>query len=446
MSTPPPVGDNNNNLAGDNNLVSSRMEETIGYGRTSSFLADADADADADAKGEFSAEMKQHFSDTQQLPLAGFADPSVKLSQYRALVRLILDGDAMACLRLDGDRDACKYALQAGLIEPVLMLSQRQETLQRVAAAKVLAQFADRSYEGGEERIEAMKQAGAVDALSALLGDASASVYAGVALANLASESGSKTSPSTTTTTSEMAPAVHFPPGGERDAHLRKRPLPTSEVQVVVAHLPENFLKPQVHRRHHNSHKGTVSYLIKKMRRHKATASGVLDAATLEVRSRYSDCTRVVRALGWCIMLAAYFAYLTAQLDIRETNYGNLATERFLFAKLPRATSRLQDAITWLHDAFVEPSWRDPTCGDGVCEPPYEVPGHGPNGCTADCGVDRQAVGALVRVSSDFRHPRVASDTLRQPASQGNLYREMASGSLSGHHSLIYGVQQIPRL
>ena len=148
MSTPPPVGDNNNNLAGDNNLVSSRMEETIGYGRvrpalptieedhhntilnngaqTSSFLADADADADADAKGEFSAEMKQHFSDTQQLPLAGFADPSVKLSQYRALVRLILDGDAMACLRLDGDRDACKYALQAGLIEPVLMLSQRQ--------------------------------------------------------------------------------------------------------------------------------------------------------------------------------------------------------------------------------------------------------------------------------------------------------------------------------
>lgn len=51
--------------------------------------------------------------------------------------------------------------------------------------------------------------------------------------------------------------------------------------------------------------------------------------------------------------------------------------------------------------------WKDPVCGDGLCEAPFEFAAYGRFGCRADCGnlIDLQALGALdVDLYYDFGH------------------------------------------
>jgi hypothetical protein len=51
--------------------------------------------------------------------------------------------------------------------------------------------------------------------------------------------------------------------------------------------------------------------------------------------------------------------------------------------------------------------WRDPVCGDGLCETPFEFASYGRFGCRADCGnlIDLEALASVdIDLYWDFSH------------------------------------------
>lgn len=67
----------------------------------------------------------------------------------------------------------------------------------------------------------------------------------------------------------------------------------------------------------------------------------------------------------------------------------------------------VDDVYAWLR-GLLEAVWRDPMCGDGVCESPWEFAQYGRFGCRADCGrlQDIQNLSAVqLDLSWTFAHP-----------------------------------------
>eukprot|EP00961_Rhodomonas_salina_P135251 1819678-Rhodomonas_salina.1 len=62
-----------------------------------------------------------------------------------------------------------------------------------------------------------------------------------------------------------------------------------------------------------------------------------------------------------------------------DTVVGDLDTETF-------ALKSTDEFFTWFGDNIVDRIFRDPICGDGVCEQPHEFPSVGRFGCEIDCG------------------------------------------------------------
>jgi hypothetical protein len=46
------------------------------------------------------------------------------------------------------------------------------------------------------------------------------------------------------------------------------------------------------------------------------------------------------------------------------------------------------DVLEYIGQKIILPIWKDPVCGDGDCEWPWEFPAYGRFGCRADCGVE----------------------------------------------------------
>lgn len=51
----------------------------------------------------------------------------------------------------------------------------------------------------------------------------------------------------------------------------------------------------------------------------------------------------------------------------------------------PGPIASVDDVYAWLR-GLLQAVWRDPVCGDGVCEAPFEYAQYGRFGCRADCG------------------------------------------------------------
>lgn len=54
-----------------------------------------------------------------------------------------------------------------------------------------------------------------------------------------------------------------------------------------------------------------------------------------------------------------------------------------------------KDVQNWMAKQIVE-SWKDPVCGDDVCEAPFEFPAYMGQGCQTDCGLEKNVVDVLV--------------------------------------------------
>ncbi|KAK3261877.1 hypothetical protein CYMTET_29241 [Cymbomonas tetramitiformis] len=85
--------------------------------------------------------------------------------------------------------------------------------------------------------------------------------------------------------------------------------------------------------------------------------------------------------------------------------------------------------VDWLKTQILE-IWKDPVCGDGVCNEPYEFASFGRFGCTADCGRARDIVPVLVFIQVDFRDlrdrlPWGVADDLRERLSWNVCMRDL---------------------
>ena len=63
---------------------------------------------------------------------------------------------------------------------------------------------------------------------------------------------------------------------------------------------------------------------------------------------------------------------------------------------------------SWLNDQVLEPVWTETICGDGRCQPPYEIPAFGRFGCKSDCGMAPNLITLVLQVTSQFGHPVVS--------------------------------------
>ncbi|KAK3277010.1 hypothetical protein CYMTET_14957 [Cymbomonas tetramitiformis] len=125
----------------------------------------------------------------------------------------------------------------------------------------------------------------------------------------------------------------------------------------------------------------------------------------LEILQYVEDCLAEIidrkghyaNMFSFILFICFYFAILFYQ---RRAFLAYDVTFTLSETVLPKASSTeyadsftTQDQIyDWLA-ALVDQVWVDPSCGDGVCEPPYEYPSFGPRpdsfGCSADCGVNQ---------------------------------------------------------
>ena len=95
----------------------------------------------------------------------------------------------------------------------------------------------------------------------------------------------------------------------------------------------------------------------------------------------------------------------------------------------PAAVGSTADIYAWL-EGLVGRVWVDPTCGDGVCETPFEFASYGRFGCRADCGrlQDIQNLTAVqIDLYYDFTHPAGSIPaTVRKLAAAGRRVRPAA--------------------
>ncbi|XRA98615.1 DUF5011 domain-containing protein [Pycnococcus provasolii] len=196
---------------------------------------------------------------------------------------------------------------------------------------------------------------------------------------------------------------------------------PFSQVQVASAAAPKQ-----------GKEGGTgASFLALKAASRFRVGSGALfseieSAASGYFRGLVDRYAPFVRVCAWLLLLGTYLGLIQLQLT-PERMYQVKEAVQIAITKGVEPAALLEDRtpldghdgpLTWLMGSVVKPSWRDPVCGDGICEAPYEEPSYGNDrfGCRADCGVAKDAVSTLVRVTSDFRHPALAQDQLREVA------------------------------
>ncbi|KAK3276540.1 TRP-like ion channel Pkd2 [Cymbomonas tetramitiformis] len=82
----------------------------------------------------------------------------------------------------------------------------------------------------------------------------------------------------------------------------------------------------------------------------------------------------------------------------------NTSNSRALTTSIAQAVVPPQYDVSfmdWLKTQVVE-VWKDPLCGNGICEAPHEFSSFGRFGCEADCGVATDVTSILIYVEVDF--------------------------------------------
>ncbi|KAK3288017.1 hypothetical protein CYMTET_4498 [Cymbomonas tetramitiformis] len=128
------------------------------------------------------------------------------------------------------------------------------------------------------------------------------------------------------------------------------------------------------------------------------------------VQDRLND---LIQRKGHYLNLLTYlgfmFTYFVVLFLQREAVVGYNIRYTLKEALLPSDAVKDYPTVSEMYDwltGLVTNTWKDPVCGDRLCEPPYEYPGFGPTpesyGCSADCGVNNNAtnVSFIIAMSS----------------------------------------------
>ena len=184
------------------------------------------------------------------------------------------------------------------------------------------------------------------------------------------------------------------------------------------------------------------------MRRAEATHESVAPAKVQEGgRKHVAGLVRAwrpfLKLMGWLALLIFQVGFVSFQVDPSTGRKLGGATEKYFADVLPDEFSDFEIPLTWVKFYITDRYWKDPVCGDGVCEEPYEFPAYGRFGCRADCGDAKDAVDTLVTVSSDFRHPSMPEDALFEIATW-NLCRRDDERLQTGLDDVCYYADDIP--
>jgi len=110
--------------------------------------------------------------------------------------------------------------------------------------------------------------------------------------------------------------------------------------------------------------------------------------------------------LGFIAFFVLYISLLSLQRTV-STSFGIIKTLRPLFPQDEKSGETLTqisnlDVGPWLRK-LVENTWKDPACGDGVCEEGLEYHAFGRFGCAADCGLYRNLTEVNVQMRAHFK-------------------------------------------
>jgi hypothetical protein len=111
-------------------------------------------------------------------------------------------------------------------------------------------------------------------------------------------------------------------------------------------------------------------------------------AVALELYKQYEKRCMRIRAyqslLLYLLFMVLYLTMLYMQRDAAE-GHDVSSVLRHNLVPQQQAVQTWDDVYDYLA-AQAAMYWRDPTCGNGICEAPFEFPSYARFGCAADCG------------------------------------------------------------
>eukprot|EP00873_Tetraselmis_striata_P015466 jgi/Tetstr1/435730/TSEL_024629.t1 len=143
-----------------------------------------------------------------------------------------------------------------------------------------------------------------------------------------------------------------------------------------------------------------------------------------ELYKRYQKQTErwenYIQLFSFLIFVAVFLSVLFMQRNA-QVAYSVHSTIKSTLVPESTTLSSSAEVLTWLQETLEE-VWKDPVCGDGVCETPFEFASYGRFGCRADCGrlsEVQDLTTIMIDLNFNFRHPvgSVPSTELMQQAS-----------------------------
>lgn len=137
-------------------------------------------------------------------------------------------------------------------------------------------------------------------------------------------------------------------------------------------------------------------------------------AAAVEMSRKYRH------VLWYSIFVAAYMVVLYLQASAYKSGEV-VETLKKAFMPADGSTTMTfkneDEVLDYLGNKVLLPIWKDPVCGDGNCEWPWEFPSWGRFGCRADCGNNPNTTKIVVNVRADFTgHPSISPRVLMNNA------------------------------
>mmetsp|Transcript_27128 Transcript_27128/g.48350 ORF Transcript_27128/g.48350 Transcript_27128/m.48350 type:complete len:1606 (-) Transcript_27128:382-5199(-) len=127
-----------------------------------------------------------------------------------------------------------------------------------------------------------------------------------------------------------------------------------------------------------------------------------------------------IQLFSFLIFVAVFLSVLFLQRNA-QVAYSVHSTIKSTLVPESTTLSSSSEVLTWLQSTLAE-VWKDPVCGDGVCETPFEFASYGRFGCRADCGrlsEVQDLTTIMIDLKFNFRHPvgSIPSTELMQQAS-----------------------------
>eukprot|EP00892_Ulva_mutabilis_P009550 jgi/Ulvmu1/6968/UM033_0025.1 len=145
------------------------------------------------------------------------------------------------------------------------------------------------------------------------------------------------------------------------------------------------------------------------------TNEQIVQALQLKVAKSVDIATRYRRVLWYSLFVTVYLIVLYLQASAYKSAdvVSTLRNALMVDGQLSMTFSNEDEVLAYIGNKILLPTWKDPVCGDGQCEYPWEYPAFGRFGCQSDCGVDTNTTKIAVNIRANFvGHPSISPRVL----------------------------------